>query len=488
MKRRTLLMAAGGVVTSGLLLPGTARAATVAIDPAARWGTWDGWGTSLAWWANVFGARDDLADTFFTTKNVTVGGQTLPGLGLNIARYNLGACSWNTYNGEAMVASPNIPRFKQIECYWQDWASADPASTSWKWSADATQRAMMTKAYQRGAIVELFSNSPPWWMCINHNPSGAANGADNNLQSWNYQQFAAYLAEVARYSATQWGLPFASVEAFNESTSNYWSATGKQEGCHFDPAVQEQVISYLRTELNNRGLSSTPIAASDETSYTAAINTWRSYASATKNAVGRINVHGYEGSGGRRDLLLAEAQSAGKKLWNSEYGDSDSSGMSMVKNLSLDMHWLHPTAWVYWQVIDESSAWALIPFNSSNNTLGSVQTKYFLLAQYTRHIRPGMQVIDTGSDTLVAAYDAAAHRLVVVAVNTATSAQSITIDLSKFTTVPADGTVVRRWATSTTGSGDRYTAHTDDRVSGKAVTRSLEAGWVHTFEIDGVAP
>ena len=61
MKRRTLLMAAGGVVTSGLLLPGTARAATVAIDPAASWGTWDGWGTSLAWWANVFGARDDLA-------------------------------------------------------------------------------------------------------------------------------------------------------------------------------------------------------------------------------------------------------------------------------------------------------------------------------------------------------------------------------------------------------------------------------------------
>jgi galactan endo-1,6-beta-galactosidase len=55
------------------------------------------------------------ADARFTTRSVSCNGATLPGLGLNIARYNLGASSWNSVAGEAMVSSPNIPRFKQIE-------------------------------------------------------------------------------------------------------------------------------------------------------------------------------------------------------------------------------------------------------------------------------------------------------------------------------------------------------------------------------------
>jgi hypothetical protein len=89
----------------------------------------------------VFGARDDFADIFFTTKSVTYGGTSLPGLGLNIARYNLGACSPNSVGGQSMVASPNIPAFKQIEGYWQDWNNEDPTSSAWDWTADANQRA-----------------------------------------------------------------------------------------------------------------------------------------------------------------------------------------------------------------------------------------------------------------------------------------------------------------------------------------------------------
>src|SRR5438876_6209702 len=27
------------------------------INPQTTWGTWEGWGTSLCWWANVFGNR-----------------------------------------------------------------------------------------------------------------------------------------------------------------------------------------------------------------------------------------------------------------------------------------------------------------------------------------------------------------------------------------------------------------------------------------------
>ena len=32
-------------------------------------GVWEGFGTSLAWWAVAFGDREDVADLFFTTKH-----------------------------------------------------------------------------------------------------------------------------------------------------------------------------------------------------------------------------------------------------------------------------------------------------------------------------------------------------------------------------------------------------------------------------------
>lgn len=77
----------------------------ITIDPTQSFGVWEGWGTSLAWWANCYGQRDDLADAFFTLNDVQYDpnadpanktrrrrstAETIPGLGLTIARYNIG--------------------------------------------------------------------------------------------------------------------------------------------------------------------------------------------------------------------------------------------------------------------------------------------------------------------------------------------------------------------------------------------------------------
>jgi len=291
----------------------------VAIDPGWTWGSWEGWGTSLCWWAQAFGDRDDLADTLFTARDqvsVAGSGQTLPGLGLNIARYNAGACSWNSINGETMVASPNIPRSRQIEGYWLNWFSDDPSSDSWNWNADAKQRAMLRKARDRGANrFELFSNSPMWWMCDNHNPSGntggLANSAGDNLQSWNYRQHAVYLATIARYAQDHWGIDFVSVEPCNEPSSHWWTSTNNQEGCYMGTGTQSAVITNLRAELDSRGLTKTMVSASDENTYDLATSTWNAFDDATRDAVGRINVHGYQYGGGRRDLLAGLATQAG---------------------------------------------------------------------------------------------------------------------------------------------------------------------------------
>jgi galactan endo-1,6-beta-galactosidase len=178
---------------------------------------------------------------------------------------------------------------------------------------------------------------------------------------------------------------------------------------------------------------------------------------------------------------------SGKPLWNSETGDNDGTGLSMAKNLLYDFRWLHPTAWVYWQVMDPSTNWAMIAYDAATLQPGAVTTKYYVMAQFSRHIRPGMTILDTGVSYAVAAYDRTARRLVIVAANTATSAQTLTFDLSRFSTVTGgSGGLVPRWSTATSGGGDLYTARSDTFLSGKSVSVPFAAGAVQTLQIDGV--
>lgn len=226
----------------------------------------------------------------------------------------------------------------------------------------------MTGAKSRGVnYFELFSNSPMWWMTTNHNPSGNSNGADDNLQSWNYQQHAVYLASIALEAKNSFGITFSSVEPFNEPYSDWWVSTGTQvcdnfwatlyyflkfldfcrartqifqvqylsktsrcctnlenpiiqEGCHFEHDTQNDVAIYLRGELNSRGLSSILVSASDENTYDLATATWNSFNSTAKASIGRVNVHGYQYGDGDRVALYDAVSEAGLSVWNSEYG------------------------------------------------------------------------------------------------------------------------------------------------------------------------
>ena len=167
------------------------------------------------------------------------------------------------------------------------------------------------------------------------------------------------MATVAKYAADHWNVHFVSVEPFNEASSGWWKAGGSQEGCHIGSDTQKEVIKYLREELDKRGLHKTIISASDENTYDDAIKMWNSFPSDVKSKVGRVNVHGYEYTGGRRDGLYELVHKDGKALWNSEYGEGDQSGLPLAENLSLDLFWLHPTAWVYWQPFD-IPGWGMI--------------------------------------------------------------------------------------------------------------------------------
>ncbi|MBC7660500.1 MAG: beta-1,6-galactanase [Chitinophagaceae bacterium] len=454
----------------------------ITIDARSDDGQWQGWGTSLAWWASTLGDRDDLADIFFTTKTTRFDNRDLPGLGFNIARFNAGASSnVAAANGERMVASKKLDPSRKIEGFWNDWNSEDPNSSSWNWNADPKQVAMLKKAKDRGANhLELFSNSPMWWMLYNHNPSGW--GGNENLQPWNYQKHAVYLATIAKHAKDSWGINFESVEPFNEPTANWWTDFNNQEGCHFDPETMTTIIGYESQELANRGLNAM-VTASDENLYDEAVTTYRIFDQSTRSKLGRINVHGYQELKGRRDLLYSMAKETNKPIWNSEYGEGDPAGLRMAKNILMDFQWLHPVGWVYWQVLDGYN-WGIIDAHLNDNWVGGVLPKYYVLAQFSRHIREGMKILRSKQDNAVAAYDGANHKLIVVAANDG-PARWMDFDLTSFRKADGSENKAHRWTTVTDGS-ELYGAHFDIAVRDRKFQALFPANSVQTFEIENV--
>lgn len=465
---------------------------TVRVDPTAPdRGVWQGWGVSLCWWGKVFGNRDDLADWLYTLQDeVAVDDFRLPGLGMNIARYNAGATAFNEIDGRRMVRSKTILPFRQIHAFWLDPKKPDPTTDGWDWTADANQRDMLLKARDRGAnYFELFSNSAPWWMCKNDNPSGAARGEDENLRPEHREDFAHYLAAIARRAKDHWGITFTTVAAFNEPSSNYWHADGKQEGAHFSPASQIEILPLVRAALDRQGLTDMALSASDETSYDHALTAWRAYPPETRALVSQVNVHGYQGGGGDRvGLDRAVRIESGKPLWNSEHGDRDATGFDMARNFHRDMAWLRPLAWCYWQAIDGglqgkgNSGWGLIDGDMMEARLLRANPKAYVFAQYSRHIRPGMKILDQGDTETVVALDETSGRLVVAAMNSRRQPRTLRVDLSAFA---ARGAAASAWLTEPFGE-TRYSRLSDIPLAGSTLVLELPERAVLTVQLDGV--
>ncbi|TDZ31067.1 Endo-beta-1,6-galactanase [Colletotrichum trifolii] len=140
--------------------------------------------------------------------------------------------------------------------------------------------------------------------------------------------------------------------------------------------------------------------------------------------------------------------------WARRFGDRDD--IADIFFTTNDVPW---QAWVYWQVLD-GKGWGLIEADNEEGTLGPANQKYFMVAQFSRHIREGMQILDGGADNIIAAYDEGESKLVIVAVNWWVP-QYFNFDLSSFSQPSTHGASVTRWRTRI-GEGDRYVKAAED--------------------------
>ena len=460
MKNRTILrksrLAAAALAL--ILGPGAAQAAQgqaapppadrpvpVTLRPAIdRPSTvFEGWGTALAWFAHVTGGwpeaeRTRLADLFYGPQ----------GLGWTIARYNIGG-------GNAADTPPYMQVGRAVPGFWRQpagvtgkdwWRADDPAM--WDWGQDANQRWWLDAitARVKQPIFEAFSNSPPWFMTVSGRVSGAEKGTDDNLRPGQEAAFATYLVRVTNELQRRHHLTFRTLSPVNEPNTNYWFAANTQEGAHWSPARQAQMIDATATALKAKRLS-TVIAAPDETASHLFVQDWAAYPPATRAAIGQLNVHSY---GTVHQTAVRDiARASGIKMWMSENdtplsGDpEDLSGMAtplaFAEHVVGDLKRLEPAAWVFWQAVEDLSTrkgekgsnWGIVKADlmgaADQPHAIHVTGKYWAMAQFSRYIRPGDRLVPVDDMDTVGALSPDGRRLVLVHVNPGLSPRPLSV-------------------------------------------------------------
>ncbi|MER6155783.1 glycoside hydrolase [Streptomyces sp. NPDC001868] len=504
----TSLMAAPTATadTSASAAPG---AVTVRIDPSYQQQEFEGWGTSLVWFANATGnypepVRRQLVDMLFGDD----------GLGLTIARYNIGGGNAPDVRKDYMKAGATMDGFwkapegitrKDME--W--WDPNDP--DHWNWDADSGQRWWVDQIKDKVDTWEAFSNSPPWFQTVSGYVSGGFDANTDQIRADRVDEFAGYLVRVTEELEKRHGIDFDTIAPLNEPNTNYWGTQigangqptgGRQEGAHAGPALQQKVVLALDKALEG-ARTDAEISAMDETNPTIFTQNWNAYDASARAALPQLNVHTY-GTGMRtsaRDI----AKGADKKLWMSEVEGTWGTGTdftSMEPGLGIatrmvdDMRELEPSAWVFWQPVEDSIPQAAagknwgsihVPFNcTATDTLETcpirANSKFHTIRNFTHHIRPGDHFVKTDDPSSVAAVKRSGRAASVVHVNSGTTARSVTLDLSRFGKVSSRATVTPV-VTSDAGAlveGDPV------RVKDRSATLDVPAKSVTTFLVEGV--
>ncbi len=411
-------------------------------------GIFEGWGTSLCWWANRVGFSkkliEDSARLFFSEE----------GLGLNIMRYNIGGGDDPTHN-----------HITRTDSEMPGWWKYDETNKEFIFNSDTdhNQLEVLKAAYKAAgndAFVEAFSNSPPFYMTQSGCSSGSINAVSDNLKKSCIKDFAAYLGDVCAFIEKNYNIKIKSLAPMNEPVTDFWKAySEKQEGCFVSPGeMQSRVIKETAEALKKRGLHNTIVTASDETNTTSQYFAIKMLYEDALSEVSRISTHTY---GKATPQIGNLARELNKNLWMDETDWSGSIGENsgemgpalwLAEKIIEDINTLSPSAWVIWQIIaayisknpdkkgrldmpiipDLTQGFWGTAFADIDNENIFLTQKYYAFGQFSRYIRAGMNIIHTNDRGSLAAYDKNTSKIVIIVLNDKTTTQHTSFNFSGF--------------------------------------------------------
>ncbi len=422
------------VFATCFLVPLSARSVkeedgVVRIDLESRLQTNEGWGVSLCWWANMCGRYseqhlDSLIDWLVSPE----------GLNYNIFRYNIGGGDdpqW-THCQPHHFCYPRSGKGYRAEME----GFQDERGGAYHWERDSAQIRIlrMIKKKRPDAIFEAFSNSAPWWMTLSGCVGGNRKASDDNINPAYYEDFAHYLVDVCQHFKEAYGIEFATLDPFNEPVTDYWKASGSQEGCHVSTEAQIAFLKVLHPILKASGLK-TVISASDETSVGQSLTDLHAYAKADiLSMVGQWNTHTYQGSKEDKKELASYAHQLGVRLWQSETGDGGKGiegNLKMALRLIEDVKYLQAVAWCDWQYVEENhDQWSLVKCDHIWNRYER-HANYYVRQHFSRYIPVGYTFLHTDSPSTLSAISPDGKELVLVSVNATREAKSLQFSLPK---------------------------------------------------------
>ena len=493
------------VVLALLCITGRAESikVTVSMDNAIQTngGRWEGWGTSLCWWANRIGYNETL-----TAKSAELFFDADKGLGLNIMRYNVGG-------GD----DPSHTHIVRTDSNMPGWMYIDPATGERKYDYEADTRQLnvlraASKAAGKDAYIEIFSNSPPYFMTVSGCSSGNTKADENNIRDDEYDDFAEYMAHVANYMTRNMKLKVKSMSPMNEPNTNFWSAmSNKQEGCHIDAGeAQSNLLVLTRQALKRYRLNRILITASDETNPGNQIGEIRSLTPDARSVIKRISVHTYGTNSIREMGQLAKDEKI--NLWMSEVDGNGTAGQNagemgaalwLAEKIITDIQALEPSAWVLWQVIDthiskdgfngrrdfgalrtQGGYWGTACANHDTEEIQLTQ-KYYAFGQFSRYIRPGATLINCSTDSnsgckVLAAKDRRKKTLTLVCTNTTAEPKDVEFNMDG---LKLKGQVRQIRTSGRLSRGEHWAESILSKVKGYQLNVTLAPNSVTTFVV-----
>lgn len=425
---------------AGMMVLGTpthsfaANTTGVSINPENQFQTFKGWGTSLSWWGNAIGnwndstKQNEILDLLYDQTN---------GLGLTVARYNIGGGDDPTHT--------HMRNGANLEGY-------QPSEGVWDYDADESQRYILNQAINRGVdIVEGFSKTPPYWMTYSGCSAGNTDGA-SNLKPEYYDDYASYLADVYILFRDTYGITFDSISPINEPNGPWWVVNNRQEGCHYTHDEQNALFKVLNDTFDAKGLSDVTIAGPEGFEFDATLSSWNSYDSIAQSDIDKINTHSYYGT--ERLYLNTIALCKDKRLSVSEYGlgvgDHDhnaiESSLELAHKIRDDVHSLQAETWVYWQAVEEEfnvNNWGFIHASFDGDESYDITKQYYGMGNFSKFIRPGSVIIGADNSNILVALNKETNQLSIVIINDSSSSQNYSIDLSKFAATASYATPYR---------------------------------------------